>query len=196
MKMIIKIKYVLYALIVILILIGLMSILKQSSTNYKTVSNTNSQVNTSYPYFVPGTTKIVQSIRVGKNGGILKVENTGTPADGTVIEVHKGALSQEVTLSLGYNDGKLENLRSGKASGTTLVLSTTPGVEFDVAEDSNAVQITVPYDSNISMIIAPYAIDEKNRLQPLKLEALDQVTSHARFATFHPVMFTWVYVLK
>ncbi len=156
------------------------------------VSNTGSMAR---PYFVPGKTILVRSIQVGPAGGIVTVDNTGTPADGVVVEIHKGALSQEVTLSLGYNDGKLENLQEGKASGKTLVLSTVPQINFAVATGGNAVQITIPYTSSSGLkVIAPYAIDEKNRLQPLQLEAMDEATHHARFATFHPVMFTWIYV--
>jgi len=149
----------------------------------------------SAPYFVPGKTVVVRSIQVGPDGGTLTVNNTGTPADGVVVTVHKGTLSQEVTLSLGYNDGKIENLQAGKASGTTLVLSTNPKVDFSVAMDGSAVQITVPYDSSTKpLAISPYAIDENNKLQPLQLEAIDKATSRARFATFRSVMFTWIYV--
>jgi hypothetical protein len=191
-----KTRYIPYLVVVlILILVGLMSLFKHLSVNKTVTPNSDNMATSSAPYFVPGKTIVVRSIQVGPDGGALKIDNTGTPADGVVIEVHKGALSQEVTLSLGYNDGKLENLQEGKASGTTLVLSTTPKVDFSVAMDGSAVQITVPYDSSTKpLAISPYAIDEKNRLQPLQLEAIDKVTSHARFATFHPVMFTWVYV--
>jgi hypothetical protein len=190
--------YILLAVFLLLISIGLLAMYRLYSINSNkkmAAPSTGSGTSTSYPYFVPGKTVVVRSIRVGPAGGTLTVDNTGTPADGVVVVVHKGALSQEVTLSLGYNDGKLENLQEGKASGKTLVLSTVPQVDFAVATDGNAVQITVPYTASPKpKVIAPYAIDEKNRLQPLQLEAIDEATSHARFATFHPVMFTWVYV--
>ena len=162
-----------------------------SSPKHATLEG-NSMSNPSAAYFQPGHTTIVKSIKVGEQGGVLKVTDTGTPADGTVIDIPKGALSKDVTLSFGYNDGKVENISEGKSSDIILVLSTEPSISFQ-----QPVKVTVQYSSSIKpIVIVGYSSDDKGRLHLIDMGSWDKKHNQVTFMTFQPIMFTWIYSLS
>ena len=141
-------------------------------------------------YYEYGRTIIVKSFNVDMNGGLFEITNTGTPVDGIVIEIPQGALDKKVTLLVGYNNGRLLNLRSGKESGTVIVLSSDPKIrEFEYP-----VKITIHFDRSISKLVAGYSIDEQGHLHALDIGFLNKDTGIVSFYSFHSLMFTWIYI--
>jgi len=142
----------------------------------------------SYKY---GQTIIVKSFDINTKGGLFEISNTGTAIDGTIVEIPEGALDKEMTLSVGYNDGILD-LRSGEASGITIVLSTEQKIIFQ-----KPVTIKIHFDPSINpKTIVGYSIDEQGRIRPIDIKSSPRKkTGEVSFYIFYmPIMFTWVYV--
>jgi len=147
-------------------------------------------------YYEQGETTIVKSFDVGTSGGVFEIKNTGTPVDGVVIEIPAGALLykqvQKITLSVGYNGGVLHNVKSGKASGIVLVLSTDSIVDYEFP-----VRVKVPFVPDPSLdpgTPVPYAIDREGHLFPLQLISVKREIGEFTFDTsYTPLMFTWIY---
>jgi len=140
-------------------------------------------------HYEHGHTIYVKSLKVSVSGGLIEINNTGTPVDGTVIEIPKGALEKEVNFSVGYDDGIL-NLRSGKESGTVIVLSTTPEISFQ-----KPVTIKIRFNPSISpRTIVGYDIDKRGSLHSLDIGSINIDRGVVSFYTYKPLMFTWVYI--
>lgn len=140
-------------------------------------------------HYERGQTIYVKSLKVSINGGLIEINNTGTPVDGTTIEIPYGSLEKEVMLSVGYDDGIL-SLRSGKGSGVVTVLTTTPETSFQ-----KPVTIKVRFKPSIMpKTIVGYEIDKQGFLHSLDIGSIDKTSGTVSFYTFKPVMFTWVYI--
>lgn len=140
-------------------------------------------------YFEHGQTIVVKSFKVNDSGGLLEIGNLGTPIDGMVIEIPKGALDREVTLSVGYNDGML-NLRAGKSSGIVVVLSADSLSSFQ-----KHITIKVRFNPSINpKTIVGYEIDKQGRLHSIDIGSIEKEIGVVSFFTFKPLMFTWVYI--
>lgn len=136
-----------------------------------------------------GHTIYVQSLKAGSSGNLIEINNTQTPVDGTIIEIPQGALEREVKFSVGYDDGTL-NLRSGKGSGTVLVLSTNPEVSF-----KKPVTIKIKFNTSINpRTIVGYEIDKLGFLHSLDIASIAKDKGCVSFYTYKPLMFTWVYI--
>lgn len=137
--------------------------------------------------FIPGTNTNITSRTIGASGGIIQIANSGTPLDGITVEFPAGAISDNVSVSLGYNNGTLIP-NSGTFSGKVISLS-VPGVyEFD-----QPVTITAPLvaDSNVTPV--PYYVDPKGNLRPVQLVEVDIQAGTFKFQTFHSSWFTWIF---
>jgi len=154
-------------------------------------------------HFERGKTTIVKSFKVNESGGILEIGNLGTPVDGTVIEIPKGALDREITLSVGYNDGTL-NLIAGKASNVVGVLSfdipSSPQKPIELPFFQEPITIKIRFDPSIFRTnpgtVVVYAIDEQGHLHGLNIKSINKEIGIVSFFTWPPLptlMFTWVY---
>jgi len=140
-------------------------------------------------HYEHGHTIYVKSLKAGSSGNLIEINNTQTPVDGTTIEIPKGALEKEVKFSVGCDDGIL-NLRSGKGSGTVLVLSTSPEVSF-----KKPVTIKIKFNTSINpRTIVGYEIDKLGFLHSLDIESIEKDSGFVSFYTYKPLMFTWVYI--
>jgi len=74
------------------------------------------------PTFQNGSTTIVVQDTINNAGGSIEVGDEGSPIDGIKVEFPLYALSEDVEVSLGYNDGTL-NPNYGTFSGKTIVLN-------------------------------------------------------------------------
>lgn len=193
---------VLATCLIFMVLVSLLVIRNNSKNNVEPVAVDNSS-KLPYLYYIPGNTTIVKSAQIGTEGGTIKVENTGTPADGVMVNIHAGALSTPTVLSIGYNDGELAGPgaredSTSKPSGIILELSASqnPDTTFNTSFDNYMVQITVPYEGSGDFAsIAPYAVaEEDNSLRPLQLENIDKSSATFRVGTLRPIIFTWFYI--
>jgi hypothetical protein len=136
-----------------------------------------------------GHTVFVKILKVNNNGGLIRINDTGTPVDGTTIDIPKGALEREVTLAVGYDVGEL-HLNSGKWSGIVIILSTTPEIDF-----KKLVRIKVRFDRNVYFkTIVGYEIDNRGGLHSIDTGNINRNAGTVLFHTFKPLMFTWVYI--
>jgi hypothetical protein len=141
------------------------------------------------PRFISGTESTVVSSQVGPKGAVLEAGKTGTPIDGISIEIPAGALTKEVTISLGYNTGKLV-LPHGESSGIFFRISAGSLKEFN-----EPVTIHLSYDPlrHKGRVLVGYAIDEKGQLASVDSGTKDSKAGRADFITMVPLLFTWVY---
>lgn len=138
-----------------------------------------------------GQDLIVHSFKVGANGGNYTVENSGTPIDGITIQFPPGAVEKEITISIGYNDGKLE-LPAGKGSGVYFFFKMEPGLKLQ-----EPVKIFIPFDKSVkALTITGYAIDKKGRLHLVDTGGTDEAAGTVSFFTFKPIILTWVYIMN
>ncbi len=116
--------------------------------------------------FRTGNDNIVDTQKVGSAGDEIIIENTNTPIDGVKITFPAGALSEEVDVSVGYNDGTLTP-NSGTFSGTVLILEVPEINEFD-----QPVTITVPFTDDGTTPV-PYYIDDNGKLHPTQIVSIN-----------------------
>ena len=140
-------------------------------------------------HYEQGHTIYVKSLKADTSGNLIEINGTRTPIDGTIIEIPQGALEREVKFSVGYDDGIL-NLRSGKGSGTVIVLSTNPEVSF-----KKPVTIKIKFNTSINpRTIVGYEIDKLGFLHSLDIASIEKDKGCVSFYTYKPLMFTWVYI--
>ncbi len=90
--------------------------------------------------FECGITKIIKQFNVDSKGGIFTISETDTPINNVSIEIPYEALENEITISVGYNDGKLIP-RTGKSSDIILVIES----------DNKKVQFKKTYNDNCTI---------------------------------------------
>jgi len=135
-----------------------------------------------------GQTTMVESFKVDSSGGLFEIGNKGTPIDGTMINVPIGALNKETIISIGYNDGILTNLHSGKCSDVAIVLKTDGTMSF-----KKFVTVTVRYDASTSpRIVAGYVVDEQGRLHGLQGSPINKVNNTVSFHSQKPITFIYI----
>jgi hypothetical protein len=140
-------------------------------------------------HYKQGKTVFVTSVKVDGKGGVIEIRNTGTPIDNTTIDIPQGTFEQEVTLSVGYDNGTLQ-LRSGRGSGIVMILTITPEHTLQ-----KPLTVTVVFDPVLKPeTIVGYQIDNKGFLHALDIKSIDKVKGAVSFCTFQALMFTWVYV--
>lgn len=142
-----------------------------------------------HAYYEFGHTSIVKTFQVGKTGGVINVSGTKTPADGVMVDFPAGILEKETTLSIGYNDGKIENVQIGKFSDHAIVLLTEGSLGFE----NGGVRITVPYDPSMKPdAINGYSINDQGLIRPIDVISWDKENHRVTFLTFEaPLMIIW-----
>ena len=136
--------------------------------------------------FFPGTDTIVTSKSIDAYGGVITIQNTGTPIDGVTVSVPAGALNKTTTFSVGYNTGAL-SLVSGTPSGVILILDGGGVTTF-----ANPITITAPFNGDNTVIPVPYYIDASGKLHLAQLVNVDRTAKTISFQTFHASWYTWV----
>ena len=140
-------------------------------------------------HFQHGTTTIVKSFNINSEGGSLEIKDTDTPIDGTTIYIPAEATDKEVTISIGFNDGKL-NLRSGRGSDITLVLKSEKPITF-----KKHITITLRYDTSVNpKWIIGYEIDGQGRLHTVDTGEMNRENGTVSFYSFKPLFLTWAYI--
>ncbi len=139
--------------------------------------------------FQSGRETVLSRTRVGPAGATLRTGTNGTPVDGITVEIPKGALAREITVTLSCNTGQLTGVR-GDASGAFLRIDAG-----NVAEFEQPLKIIAAYDpvkwKNRTAV--GYAIDNTGELAALDLGPKDGKSGTASFFTLVPLLFTWIY---
>jgi uncharacterized protein YfaP (DUF2135 family) len=136
--------------------------------------------------FKSGTAAELGSTILGTAGGTLTIPAGSTPISGVKVQVPAGALSENTTFAVSYNDGSITP-RAGQYSGGVMVLDT--GDTHDFAE---AITVTVPWNDT-SKIPCPYYVDSSGLLHPAQLLSLDAANHTFSFQTFHASWYTWIW---
>jgi hypothetical protein len=137
--------------------------------------------------FMNGRTSVVTTVQVGQQGGTVEVHAVGTPVDGITIQIPEGSLAAPISLSVGYNDGKLSP-SSGVPSNIVVVLTADRTVTF-----GKYITADVSFTPNKKYkAIIGYSIGPKG-LRPLDVINVDMARGKASFVMFTLTMFTWVY---
>lgn len=144
------------------------------------------QFTDSPPKYTKGTDHEVVTKNIGVDGGRIEVSGTGTVLDGVSIEFPPGALRQEISLKVGYNDGSL-SIDGGGFSGVV--------IDLNVPEDSThfyqPVVLTVPLHSGDDYPIPVY-IDNDGNLYPMKIIEVNRSAGTFSFITYHASWFSWI----
>ena len=140
--------------------------------------------------FEYGITKIIKQFNVDSKGGTFKISEADTPINNVSIEIPYEALEKEITISIGYNDGKLIP-RTGKSSGVILVIeSDKKTVKF-----KKHITITLSYDTSVNpKWIIGYQIDNNGKLHAVDTGKMDREFGTISFYSFKTLMMTWVYI--
>jgi hypothetical protein len=136
--------------------------------------------------YEPGIVHQVTTQAIGVLGKTITVKNTGTPLDGIQVVFPANALSSNVHVTLGFDDGHLSP-KSGTFPGVVLSLESDPVVEF-----AQPVQIVVPFIGDNTVVPEPYYITPTGQLRPAQLVTIDRATNTFVFNTFHASLFTWI----
>ena len=140
--------------------------------------------------FQYGITKIIKQFNVDSKGGTFKISETDTPINNISIEIPPEALEKEITISIGYNDGKLIP-RTGKSSGVIIVIES----DKKTALFRKHITITIPYDISINpKCIIAYQIDKNGKLHTVDTGKMDSEFGTVSFYSFKTLMMTWVYI--
>lgn len=138
-------------------------------------------------HFSPGTDTALTSKTIDAYGGVLQIQNTGTPLDGVTVSVPPGALDRTTTFSVGYNTGTL-SVPDGTPSGTVLLIDAGAVKTF-----AQPVTITVPFFGDNTVIPVPYYIAPDGSLKLAQLVNVDRTAHTLIFQTFHASWYTWIF---
>ena len=117
--------------------------------------------------FRTGTNHIVNTASIDAYGGTIEAGNTGSPVDGVKVVFPPGALPSALNVSIGYNDGGLEQgtnnfSTADVATAQKLLYINVPVVyQFD-----QPVQVTVPFADDGNNVPAPYYVDNNGNSTP------------------------------
>lgn len=136
-----------------------------------------------------GENVIVNSKIIGADGGTIQAANSGTPIDGVIVKFPAGALSKDINVFLGYNEGELES-EDGTQNGFVLVLDTGEVTQFE-----EPISITVPF-KDTSTTPVPYYVDSLGKVHPVQLVSIDREDGTFTFETFHASSYRWNLVIK
>lgn len=129
--------------------------------------------------YVSGVETILVTHTIGPSGGVVTVPDT-SPVGPITVTIPAGALSKEANISIGYNEGRVENLASGSSAGPAIVLHSDGETEFE-----QPVTITVfEPDPDNNPIVLMHAGDD-GRLQLVTLTDYDSDSKTATFSTWH-----------
>ncbi len=124
-------------------------------------------------YFIYGDTYPILQERVGPAGGVFFLQSSEGWIDGAKIKVPAGALKKEVSLTVSYNDGALNKVKTGWALEGALL------IEFDgITKLDNFVTFKLPYmqieDGQVCIGFIP---DEKGTIEAMTSIAKDEIIS-------------------
>ncbi len=136
--------------------------------------------------FSRGTPSPVVSAVVGADGGTVSVPAGESPIGGASVTFPAGALSESVTVTLGYDRGSLAPSK-GTYAGFALTLNTGAVEQFD-----QPVSITVPF-TDPSKVPVPYYVTAAGALELAQLVSIDTTAKTFTFQTFHASWYTWIY---
>jgi hypothetical protein len=140
-------------------------------------------------HFDHGAARILRTANIGTAGGTLEVLDARVSPDRVVITIPPGAVTKDVTFTVGFDDGKLIGA-TGVPSAEAVFISAESVQSFAVP-----VELRVDYRrSTAPKTIVGYAVDTGGQLRPIDLLFLDRQRATVTFATFRPLTFIWLYI--
>ncbi len=123
---------------------------------------------------------------IGPSGGVIRIENSGTPLDGVEISVPSGVLQPSTLITVGTNSGKFD-LASDPLANVVLEIEISDGQDhFD-----KPLLITIPYDHNYEAPIPFYITDDGKARVAQRIDS-DQINGVIKFHTYHASAWSWL----